>query len=223
MRPIPILSVLAAAACGPGTSLVGVDWTFDGLSCADAGVSEIRFAIAGEILTPDHFTCTEAPVGADLGTFTGGNYQLTITGVDAFGTVTHQVVQTLQVRGGREETFSVDVPRVADSSVASANLTWTFSPGVDCATANVQQVTILVDPGDNGLGGTDAGTVACSTMGTQGAFIEPLTPGLHSFAILGLRQVGNAVQLVYRTHNPPTFLLKAGVTADLTVSAESPP
>jgi len=111
--------------------------------------------------------------GVDLGSFLVGDYQLTITGFDGAGVQTHQVVQTLQVRGrsgGRDE-IAVDVPRVADST--TADLTWTFSPGPDCATANVQQVTIYIDPNPDGTGGTNAGTVACSTMGTAGCLDRP--------------------------------------------------
>src|SRR6267143_7052683 len=147
MRRMLIPSLAAAAACGgPSRSDLIIDWTFEGKPCADVGVADIQFAIANEVLSPDHFTCEQAAAGVDLGSFLVGDYQLTITGSDAVGTPTHQVVQTLQVRGrsgGRDE-IAVDVPRVKDST--TADLTWTFSPGPDCATANVQQVTIYVDP-----------------------------------------------------------------------------
>jgi len=154
MRRMLILSLAAAAACGgPSRSDLIIDWTFEGKSCADAGVAEIHFAIANEVLSPDRFTCDQAAGGVDLGSFLVGDYQLTITGFDGAGVQTHQVVQTLQVRGrsgGRDE-IAVDVPRVADST--TADLTWTFSPGPDCATANVQQVTIYIDPNPDGTGG----------------------------------------------------------------------
>jgi hypothetical protein len=223
MRRILMVSVAAVViACGPGRGGVVVDWTFEGVSCSQAGVATIHFAIAHEVLTPDQFSCAEAEAGVDLGTYLEGDYQLTISGFDALDALTHQTVVSLRVRGGRANTFAVDVPRVAPTTVAEANLTWDFQ-GNDCATADVDQVTILVDPNSDGSGGTDAGTVACSTMGTQGAFVSPLTPGLHSFAILGLRTVGNALHLVYRTHSPPTYLFRAGLVTDVFVSAEPTP
>jgi len=224
MRRMLILSLAAAAACGgPTRSDLIIDWTFEGKSCADAGVDDIHFAIANEVLTPDHFFCRDASGGVDLGSFLVGDYQLTITGFDGAGVQTHQIVQTLQVRGrsgGRDE-IAVDVPRVANST--TADLTWTFSPGPDCATANVQQVTIYVDPNPDGTGGTNAGTVACSTMGTQGASIAPLTPGRHTFAIVGLRSLTNGLTPVYRTHTPVAAFFLESLFTNVMVSAEPTP
>ena len=223
MRRLLLFSlVAAAAACGPGRSSVEVDWTFEGLSCADAGVATIRVDIAGEVLSPNEFPCAKASLGADLGTYLAGTYQITVSGLDAFGAVTHQILQSLSVRGGRTETFAIEVPRVAPSTTASANMTWTFD-GKGCTAAGVDHVTIQVDPNSNGTGGIGAGTVACSTMGTEGAFIEPLTPRVHTFAILGVRTLSDGPHLVYRTHNPPAFFFQAGLITDVTVSAESPP
>jgi hypothetical protein len=224
MRRMLILSLAVAAACGgPTRSDLFIDWTFEGKSCADVGVADIHFAIANEVLTPDHFFCDQAAVGVDLGSFLVGDYQLTITGLDGAGVQTHRIVQTLQVRGkssGRDE-IAVDVPRVADST--TADLTWTFSPGPDCATANVQQVTIYVDPSSDGTGGTNAGTVACSTMGTQGASIAPLTPGTHTFAIVGLRLLSNGLTPVYRTHTPVAAFFQESLFTNVMVSAEPTP
>lgn len=237
MRRMVVLTLAAAATApscgGPTRSDVVVDWTFGGLSCADAGVTEIHMAIPNEVLSPDHFTCQEAAVGVDLGSFLLGDYQLTITGFDGAGTQTHQTVQTLRVRAARSgnscpqgvpspcDEFAIDVPRVANSTTAL--LTWTFSPGSDCTTANVQQVTIFVDPNPDGTGGTNAGTVACSTMGTQGASIAPVTPGTHTFAISGLRVLSDGPHLVYRTHTPVSAFFTQSAITDVAVSAEAPP
>jgi len=222
MRQILLLSLVAAAACGPGRSELVVDWTFENKPCTEVGVATIRVDVANEVLTPNEFSCHDAAVGADLGSYLSGHYQITVTGFDALGAVTHQTIVTLAVGGGGQSTYTIDVPRVAPSTVASANLTWTFD-GKSCTLANVEKVTILVDPNPDGTGGTDAGTVACSTMGTDGAFVEPLTGGLHTFAILGLNTVGSAVRLAYRTHHPQAYFFQAGLITDVKVSAESPP
>jgi hypothetical protein len=222
MRQILLLSLVAAAACGPGRSELVVDWTFESKPCSEVGVATIRVDVANEVLSRNEFTCQEAGLGVDLGSYLSGHYQITVTGFDALGAVTHQTIVTLAVGGGGQSTYTIDVPRVAPSTVASANLTWTFD-GKSCALANVEKVTILVDPNADGTGGTDAGTVACSTMGTDGAFVEPLTGGVHTFAILGLNTVGSAVRLAYRTHRPPAYFFQAGLITDVKVSAESPP
>src|SRR5215468_8783321 len=100
MRQLLLLSlVIAVAACGPGRSDVEVDWTFEGLSCSDARVATIQVDVAGEVLSPNQFTCAEASLGADLGTYIAGTYQVTITGFDAFGAVTHQIIQSIVVHG----------------------------------------------------------------------------------------------------------------------------
>jgi hypothetical protein len=315
---------LAAAACGPSRAEVEVDWTFGGLSCANAGVETIQFAIAGEVLSPDHFSCAQAGTGASLGSFLDGNYQLTVSGFDANGNLLYQTTQTIQVRGSRLNRFPVDLPQVAqvtgdvtlhwtfggkscaaagiqvvhvsvDNQVitgannsadlpctsagidgttitplsqgqhsfdivgvdgtgnskfalngflvsvvagqntiaspdlppaapttASANLTWTFD-GKSCAAATVDHVQIFVDPDASGNGGVSAGTVPCNTAGTDGAAVDGLTRGTHSFAIQGIRTLVDGPHLIYRTHNPPSRFFEIGLITDVAVSAESPP
>jgi hypothetical protein len=221
MRRILMLSLVAAAACGPSSGTLLVDWTFEGRSCADEGVATIYMDVAGERLSPDHFSCAEAPAGVDLGVYYAGDYQLTVTGMDATGAITHQVTQTLHVTGGKENEFAIDVPRVAVTT-GSANLTWAFD-GKTCAGASVNKVTIFVDPDASGNGGINAGTVACSTMGTDGVSVEGLTPGTHTFAIQGLRTLSDGDHLVYRTHRPASGFFAVGAITDVFVSAESLP
>ena len=212
MRRILLLSLIAAAACGSSSGELEVDWTFDGVSCADAQVAFIQIDIANEVLSPNQFTCQEASLGANLGVYYAGDYHLTVTGLDANGSVTHQVTQTLRVVGGKKNSFAVDVPRVAETT-GSASMTWTFD-GKTCAAANVNNVTILVDPDANGSGGVNAGTVPCNAFGTDGASVENLTPGNHTFAILGLRTLSDGDHLVYRTHHPaaPSLIVIGAIT-----------
>src|SRR4051794_18648812 len=191
MRHILILSLVAAAACGASQSEVEVDWTFAGASCGQAGVAFIQVDIANETLSPNQFTCAEASLGANLGTYLSGDYQITVTGMDGNGFITHQTTQTIQVRAGRSNLFNIDVPLIATGPVntGSATLSWTFD-GKSCAAATVDTVRILVDPDANGNGGINAGDVACSTMGTDGASVEGIDPGTHTFAIIGFRTIG---------------------------------
>ena len=324
MRRILMVPLVAAAlACGPSRSEVVVYWTFGGLSCADAGVATIQVDVAGEVLSPNQFTCAQAGQGASLGRYLHGDYQLTVSGFDASAALIYQVTQTLNVRGGQDNTFNVDATPVASTSgdvtlhwtfsgkscaqagitvmhvsvdglvltdvngkadlpcsqggvdgttvsplapgqhsfdlvgvdsggtaryalngynatavagqnavyapnlapaaptTASANLTWTFS-GQSCATANIDHVTILVDPNADGTQGpqtANAGTVPCNAAGTDGASVEGMGPGIHSFAILGSR----SGTLLYRTHSPPSSFFAVGLITNVVVSAEPLP
>jgi hypothetical protein len=220
MRRLLMLGMLslAAAACGPSRAEVEVDWTFGGLSCADAGVDRIDFAVAGEVVSPDHYTCVEAGVGASLGSFLDGNYQLTVSGFDPAGNLVYQTTQTIQVRGTRKNVFPIDLPQVAQFT-GDVTLHWTFG-GQSCAAANVDHVTIFVDPDAAGGGGINAGTVPCSTAGTDGGSVDGLTRGTHSFAIQGIRTLADGPHLIYRTHNPPSSFFEIGLITDLSVSAE---
>jgi len=222
MRRILLLSLIGAAACGPSSGELVVDWTFDGLSCAEAGVDTIYMQVANEVLSPDHFSCQEAPGGAGLGVYYAGDYQLTLQGADANGVITHELTQTLRVVGGRKNQFALDVPRVAATTTASANLNWIFDndPNKTCAAAGVDQVTIIVDPDSNGSGGINAGTVPC-TAGNPSTRqpVAPLSPGTHTFAILG----SQGTTLMYRTHTPASQFFAAGFSTNVTVSAERLP
>src|SRR6185312_5874750 len=107
MRRIFCLMVIGsvAAACGPVREEVEVDWTFGGQACDAAGVATINVAIAGEVLSPDTFTCAQASLGADLGAYLTGDYQVTVSGYDASGNLTYQTMQTVSVRRGGQNTF----------------------------------------------------------------------------------------------------------------------
>ena len=141
MRRTLMLLLLAAAACGGGPSRghLVVDWTFAGRSCADAGVANIRVAIANEVLTPDTFNCQESNgqinIGVDLGTYFTGDYQLTISGYDANNVVTHEQTQTVAVHQG-ENSYAIDVPQVAVTT-GSADA----SAGRPCAETVLQATT----------------------------------------------------------------------------------
>jgi len=220
MRRILMLSLLVAAACGgPSRGELEVDWTFEGATCFQAGVATIQVDVANEVLSPNQFTCEQASLGANLGVYYVGDYQVTVTGLDLGGHTAYQSTQTLRVDSGKTNTYAVDVTRVASGS---ASLTWAFD-GKNCTDAIVTKVQIFVDPDSGGNGGVDAGTVPCSTMGTNGASVENIAPGTHTFAILAFRTLTDGDHLVYRTHNPPAAFIVVNVITDVFVSAESPP
>lgn len=322
MSRIFVLAVIATTACGIAREDLEVDWTFAGKACDAAGVALIQVDIAGEVLSPNQFSCAEASLGADLGYYLLGDYQITVSGYDAKTNLAYQTTQTITVKRGGKNTIPIDVQQVAQTTgdvtlhwtfggktcvqagvavvhlsadnqvvtgannspdlpctdangtdgstigpfaegahsfdlvgvdstgasryalngfsvtvvagqntvaapdltaaaptTASAALTWSFN-GMSCAAAAVAQVQIYVDPDASGNGGTSAGTVPCNTNGTDGASVDGISAGNHSFAVLG---INSSSHLLYRTHHPPTAYFAVGLITDVAVSAESPP
>jgi hypothetical protein len=227
-------AMLALAACGdPKRGEVRVFWTFAGQNCQQAGVHIIQVDIQGEILNPNQFFCTDPHdnslrIGADLGTFFFGNYNLTVTGFDADNNITHQASQSFLVNGNVD--LDVDLQQEA-STFATADLSWDainsaggfalgFNGAMTCDEAQVDVVRIFVDPNPDGTGGTSAGDVACDTAGVEGALISPLTAGTHSFAISGFRNTsGGGLLLVYQTTQPPSAPFQIGATTPVDVDA----
>ncbi|HET7787759.1 MAG TPA: hypothetical protein VIR81_00735 [Myxococcales bacterium] len=191
MRRLLMLGMLslAAAACGPSRAEVEVDWTFGGLSCADAGVDRIEFAIAGEVLSPDHFSCSQATVGASLGSFLDGNYQLTVSGFDTAGNLVYQTTQTIQVRGTRKNVFPIDLPQVAQFT-GDVTLHWTFG-GRSCTAAGIPIVHVSVD-NQVITDVNNSPDLPCTSAGVDGTTIGPLSQGQHTFDIVGVDGAGNS-------------------------------
>jgi hypothetical protein len=222
------LAALALAACGdPKRGEVLVHWTFAGQDCQQAGVHTIQVDIAGEILTPNQFLCINPSnntmnVGADLGAFFLGTYNLTVTGLDVDGGSVFQSSQSFAVSGDVD--VNIDV-QALPSTVAKADVSWDaltstggFVPGANgamtCAEAQVDTVRIIVD-------GTPAGDVACDTNGVEGALISPLTAGNHSFVIAGFRNGSGTPTLVYQTSTPVSAPFQIGATTNVDVTADS--
>lgn len=205
MRRILMLSLVAAAACAPTRSELVVYWTFGGVSCADAGVATITVDIANEVLTPNQFSCAGAGQGASLGFYLNGDYVLTISGYDAGGTLTHQSVQTVSVRSGQDNTYSIDVTPVATSSVS---LRWTFA-GRSCAQAGIALIHASVD-GQVLTDVNDDPDLPCTSSGVDGTTISPLSPGRHTIDLIGVDGTGASV---YAVQAPFTATVVAGQDA----------
>src|SRR5438552_7684516 len=184
MRRLFVLAMIAAACGGRPAEEVFVNWTFGGQPCDAAGVATIQFDLAGVALTPNQYTCQAAGQGLDLGAYLPGDYQLTVTGLDASNAITHQVTQTLQVRRGKS-TFDVDVP------ATEITLHWSFN-GQACAAAGVSGVNVSLD---NQVLSDDAGNsnLPCAQNGIDGTTVGPLGAGAHSFDLVGLDKGGHAV------------------------------
>src|SRR5438552_11565838 len=136
MHRLVLIAVLAAA-CGPVREDLSVVWTFDGLSCAEAGVATITVGIDGQRLVPDHFSCAEAGYGADLGRYLPGYYVVTVSGSDGAGNLLYQTRLQVQVKAGGTQVQ-------LDALPGQVTLHWTFE-GKSCAAAGVPVINASVD------------------------------------------------------------------------------
>ena len=122
----------------------------------------------------------------------------------------------------------VDLP-VGQPTSATADVSWDallsgggFALGTQgamtCAEAQVDVVSIAVDPNLDGTGGTLAGEVACrDTGGVEGAQVSTIPAGMHSFAISGVR--GSTV--VYQTRHPASARFEPGLLSNVDVDADA--
>jgi hypothetical protein len=198
-----------------GIGSVVLDWTFDGLSCAQADVSYVRVSLDGQELTDDRgdpfIPCTQdgfdgvviGPVDAgphsiDLVAYQGNAVNWTLSGLP------------VDVALGYPAYLSAELVSAAGNA-AAASISWTFA-GLSCAQAQATSVQVLVD-------GVDAGTVPCSTGGVDGAVVSPLSPGGHSFQLLASRTVGTQKQLVYESVQTSPLNFRAGYTLAVVLDA----
>jgi hypothetical protein len=211
------LDVAPATSDGSAT----LHWTFDGKSCAAAGVTLINASVDNQVLTDDKnnpdLPCSQAGVdGVIVEPLSPGQHSFDLVG-KASGTIKYALNGFAVTIAAGQNTSAAPNLRPAAPTTASANLTWAFD-GKTCAAANVDQVRIFFDPRPDGSGGLDAGTVPCSSGGVNGAAVDAVPEGTHSFAITGIR----AGHIVYFTHRPPSTMFRIGLISDLFVPAESP-
>jgi hypothetical protein len=194
---------------------VVLDWSFDGLSCAQANASYVKVSIDGQPITDDqndpYLRCSQdgydgvviGPLdpgqhSVDLTAYLGNNVNWSLSGVP------------VTVVPGRPATLDVDLLSAAGAS-AAASISWTFA-GLSCAQAQVDSVQVLVD-------GQDAGTVPCSKNGIDGAVVSPLSPGAHTFELVASRTTGGTKQLVYDSAQSSPLTFRAGYTLAVVLDA----
>jgi hypothetical protein len=96
-------------------------------------------------------------------------------------------------------------------NTASANVSWSFA-GLSCSDAIVTTVTVYVD-------GSSAGTLPCSTNGSNSGTVSGIAPGTHGISIAAVRGTGGAAQLVYQSASATSAMFIAGATTHVIVSA----
>src|SRR5712691_10181119 len=195
MAGLAALAALSSGCGDPRRADVQVFWTFAGQTCQQAGVDIVQVEVANEVLTPDQFFCIDPKdgslrIGADLGPFLLGTYQVTLTAFDTNGFTRFESSQTFTVRGDTE--LHVDVQPVATADVSWDALTSAggFAPGAQ-------------------------GAMTCAE-----AQVEPMPTGTHSFAISGIRNTPAGPRLVYQTTHPASGRFDAGLITLIDVDAD---
>jgi hypothetical protein len=229
MAGLAALVALSSGCADPKRGDVQVFWTFAGQNCQQAGVNSIQIDIAGELLTPNEYFCIDPKdgsmrVGADLGRFLFGTYDLTLTAFDADGVTRFQASQRFTVQA--DATVRLDLAPVATADVSwdALNSAGGFALGVNgamtCDEAQVDLVRIFLDPRPDGSGGTLVGEVPCNSKGVEGAQVAPMPEGVHSFAISAIRNAAFGRTLVYQTTRPAAGNFQQGVVTLIDVDAD---
>jgi len=211
------LDVPLFAAQPGGEGELTLLWTFDGKSCAQAGVSTVNVKLDGTLVTDDNgnadLPCTEGAVdGVTIGPVDSGTHTVTVTATGSDQT-NYSVSLSANVADQEETQLAAAlVSSNSSSGTATAELSWSFA-GMSCAQAQVDSVHVLVD-------GTDTGAVACTTSGVDGASVAGVSAGAHTISIQAIRGTGGSAQLVYATAGAGTSAtFVAGTTTHLIVSA----
>jgi hypothetical protein len=137
------------AACGgddrPGT--VTVAWRTGGLSCAQAGIHEVRAELYGygdnDPAATDHAPCERNEL--ELVGVPPGGYTLYLKGFAGNGCWTHEARQDLHVAAGKHRELA---PLPLLRRRRAVDVRWPFAAGLDCAGIGAEQVEVTVAVGD---------------------------------------------------------------------------
>jgi hypothetical protein len=201
---------------------ITLQWTFNGLTCAQAGVRSMNLSVDGSVITdgfghPD-IPCTQSGQdAAQIAPLVAGAHSFDLVGLLGDGTPAYVAFGVpLSVQDGQDAAFAIDLDPAAPAGITGADLSFSFGSGLTCTSAGLDTVRIFVDPNPDGTRGPNTVVldVAC-TPGVTGAVVSPLDPGIHSFAVLGIR----GSQLLYATRNPPSALIEPGLETPIDVNA----
>jgi hypothetical protein len=150
--PLLALGLGACSSSGEGGS-IAVTWRFDGSSCTNAGVEQVRIAIAGETLNPDTFDCASGVVS--FNNFFNGTYAVVVQGLNAItGEALWSGTATAVVNNGDTAVTVTLEPLSPDNTVAY--LSWGFDPATgqvpQCGVGQrLDSVGIFIDNQDSNL------------------------------------------------------------------------
>jgi hypothetical protein len=218
----------------PGGS-ISLNWTFGGLSCAQAGVTSVRMSVDG-VLIMDSAGNVDVPCsangvdGTSISPLAPGTHHIDLVGVksglisywltDVLASVTSRAVASVQVNLPLGQPTSATADVSWDALISAGGFALGAQGAMTCAEAQVDVVSIALDPNPDGTGGTSAGQVACDTGGVEGAQVSPVPAGIHAFAIKGFRNTIGGMALVYQTKHPASARFELGLLSNVDVDAD---
>ncbi len=210
---------------------ISLNWTFGGLTCAQAGVTSVRMSVDGGLITDQSgsvdVACSAGGIdGTSISPLAPGTHRIDLVGVRGAQPSYWLPNRQVNVVSGASTSVLVDLP-VVQPTFATADVSWDalasgggFALGslgaMTCAEAQVDVVQIALDPNLDGTGGIFAGEVACNTNDVEGAQVSPIPAGTHTFAISGIR--GSTV--VYQTLHPASARFEVGLLSNVDVDAD---
>jgi hypothetical protein len=192
---------------------VTLQWTFDGLSCADAQVDFVNLSVDGTLITDAgghaDIPCNQAGQdAAQIAPLLAGVHSFDIVGFVG-GNPTYSTNRvTVPVQDGQDSVVPINLPSTAP---AAAELQFSFGSGQTCSGAGLDTVRIFVDPAANGTAAA-VDDVPCTP--SNAAVVSPLGAGTHSFAVDGIR----AGVVLFETPNPVSAFFPAGLQSVLVVN-----
>jgi len=214
---------------------ISLDWTFGGLSCAGAGVSSVRMSVDGALIMDQSgsvdVACSAGGIdGTSISPLSPGTHQLYLVGVRGGQPAYWQQNLHVNVVSGADTNVRVDLPPAQPTS-AIADVSWDALIGgggfglgaqgaMTCSEAQVDVVTLALDPNPNGTGGTLVGQLACDNNGVEGTQISPVPAGIHTFAMSGFRNTIGGSTLVYQTTHPASAQFVLGLVSNVDVDAD---
>ncbi len=223
----------------PGGS-ISLNWTFGGLSCAQAGVTSVRMSVDGALILDQagsvDVACSSGGVdGTSISPLSPGTHRVDLVGVRGAQPAYWLPNMQVSVADSADTNVRVNLP-LSQPTFATADVSWDalasgggfalggFALGslgaMTCAEAQVDVVSIAFDPNPDGTGGTPAGEVACDTNGVEGAQVSPIPAGIHTFAISGIRNAIAGPTLVYQTMHPASARFELGLLSNVDVDAD---
>ncbi len=196
---------------------LGLSWTFNDQSCADAGVTTVTVTLDGTAVTDDsgnsNLPCDQLGVdGIVIDQIAAGTHSVVLAATGANST-SYSASFSANIADQFETDLSENLTSAGGTgtggTTASAELSWSFA-GMSCADAQVDTVTVTVD-------GASAGSFPCTASGVDGGTVTGLAAGSHTIAISGVRGSGSTAELVYLGGSTASFL--AGDTTHLLLNA----
>jgi hypothetical protein len=220
---------------------ISLDWSFGGQTCAEAGVTVVHVGIDGVVVTDAQTGSTDLPCtaggidGTQITELTPGTHRLALVGLRGGQPSYWLQSLTATLAAKADALVRVDLP-AGTPTFATADVAWDalqsgggFALGAQgamtCSEAQVDTVSIRLDPNPDGTAGILLNDVPCATFDAggnefDGALVSPISAGTHTFAIDGIRNTAAGPVIVYATRRPVSARFEVGLVSNVDVVAD---